>query len=108
MGIFGTLKRIIRRKREDIPPDEPLEPIPPLTSDTGLEPLRETPSLEPIPRYPEPKYSEKDTAEMINLRAKIDLLLTQIESVQIQNKNIDERLKNIEKTLAEMKGIRYY
>jgi len=110
MGIFGSIKGlIIRKKKVEPPPEEPLESLPPLTSDReALEPLRENPPLEPLPRYSETKYSEKENVEMSNLKAKLDLLLTQIDSIKIQNKNIEERLKGIEKSLAEMRGIRYY
>ena len=110
MGIFGSIKNIVfRKKKEDISLEEPLEPLTPLSPEReALEPLRETPPLEPISRYPETKYPEKETAEMSNIRAKIDLLLTEIDSIKIQNRTIDERLRNIEKLLAESKGIRYY
>jgi len=104
MGIFGSIKdKIIRKKEVEPVPEEPLEPLTPLRPEReALEPIRETP-LEPTE-----KYSEKETAEITNIRAKIDLLLTEIDSIKIQNRTIDERLRNIEKLMAEMKGIRYY
>ena len=105
MGIFGSIKNVITRKKDTEPLlEEPLEPLPPLRLEKdALEPLREPPSAEPTT-----KYSEKETADISNMRAKMDLLLTEIDSIKIQNRTIDERLRNIEKLLAEMKGIRYY
>jgi hypothetical protein len=105
MGIFGSIKGIIFRKKETEPiPEEPLETLTPLRPEReALEPIRETQTLEPTA-----KYSEKEIAEITNIRAKIDLLLTEIDSIKIQNRTIDERLRNIEKLMAEMKGIRYY
>jgi len=104
MGILGSIKdKIIRKKEVEPPPEEPLEPLTLLRPEReALEPIRESP-LEPTAKYP-----EKETAEITNIRAKIDLLLTEIDSIKIQNRTIDERLRNIEKNLAEMRGIRYY
>lgn len=104
MGIFGSIKNIIIRKKEPEPLlEEPLEPLPPLRPERdALESLRETP-LESTP-----KYSEKETADISNIKAKMDLLLTEIDSIKIQNRTIDERLRNIEKLMAEARGIKYY
>lgn len=52
------------------------------------------------------KQSEK--INMDNMKAKLDLILTDLDNIKTQNRVVQERLKNMEKTLAEMKGIRYY
>lgn len=120
MGILGKIKGIIfRRKKDvDIPPiedieGEPLTPdlIPPRKPLRGREPLPPR-SLgpEPLPRHgfgPE-LMSETKQAEMSNIKAKIDLLLTEMDSIKTQNQTISERLRSIEKALAEMRGVRYY
>jgi hypothetical protein len=113
MGIFDGIKRAFGRKKETIPEPSPeLEPIP-LTKPTELatpetltikEPL---PSREPL-RPPEPYRTVEERAEITNVRAKLDLLLTEIDSIKTQNQMINERLKAIEKTLGEIRGIRYY
>jgi len=114
MGIFDRVKGIFGRKKKVEPPPkkpEPLEPFP-LTRPEGATlppprgPLPPPPRLEPLapPRFA-PEAERIDTS---NLKAKIDLLLTEMDSIKTQNKMIDERLKAIEKTLTEMRGIRYY
>lgn len=119
MGIFGGFKRIFSKKKDiEIPPIDDLEKEP-LTPD--LTPLRENfPAKEPYPSRPlapeplprprfEPEFMpETKQAEMSNIRAKIDLLLTEMDSIKTQNQTINERLRSIEKALAEMRGIRYY
>jgi len=120
MGILGKIKGLFGRKKEDysLPPEEPLgppsvtrpeEPIPREEITTPRESLRRESltaapsSFEPLRREPEMKE-----ADVRNLRAKLDLLLTEMDSIKTQNQMINERLKAIEKTLAEMRGIRYY
>ena len=121
MGIFGKIKGILRRKKDvEIPPIEDIEKEP-LTPDLiptrehmplpGREPLSSRP-LAPEPlsrsRFESELMPETKQAEMSNIRAKIDLLLTEMDSIKTQNQTISERLRSIEKTLAEMRGIRYY
>ena len=119
MGIFDKIKGIFGRKKDvDIPPIGDLEREP-LTPDLtphreplrGREPLPHRPlGPEPFPRHgfgPE-LMPEAKQAEMSNIRAKIDLLLTEINSIKTQNQTISERLRMIEKSLAELRGIRYY
>lgn len=119
MGIFSKITGIFRRKKkeplsddlgEDLGPPVPLKsedkPLPP-----PGEPLRREPLTPPPPAFeplPSTKTPETESIDVSNIKAKLDLLLTQIENVKIQNKNVEERLKSIEKMLAEMKGIRYY
>jgi len=119
MGIFGKIKGIFGRKKDaEIPPIEDLEKEP-LTPDLSppREPLRGREPLTPRPLGPEPLprpqfgtdlMPEVKEAEMSNIKAKIDLLLTEINSIKTQNQTISERLRTIERTLAEMRGIRYY
>jgi len=119
MGIFGKLKGIFRKKEDiDIPPIEGIEREP-LTPDLTppREPLRDREPLPPRSLGPEPLprhrfeselMPETKQAEMSNIRAKIDLLLTEMDSIKTQNQTINERLRSIEKALAELRGIRYY
>ena len=119
MGILGKIKGILRRKKDvDIPPIEGIEREP-LTPDltprheplAGREPFpSRPPPLEPLarPKFGPELMPEAKQAEMSNIRAKIDLLLTEINSIKTQNQSINERLRMIEKSLAELRGIRYY
>jgi hypothetical protein len=43
-----------------------------------------------------------------NVKTKLDLVLTELDNIKTQNLMIKEQLRNIEKRLAEMKGIKYY
>ncbi len=120
MGIFGWIKnRFGKSKDIETPPiEEPeLEPISPIrTEGETVPPSREPlPPRETIPTAPSslepmtsPKPTERENIEITNVGAKIDLLLTKMENLSVQNKTIEERLKAIEKALAEMRGIRYY
>jgi len=57
----------------------------------------------------QPKTQQTTSSSDIgNLRAKLDLILTEIDSVKTQNQNMNERLKAIEKAIIDMKGIKYY
>ena len=118
MGIFGRIKGIFSRKKDvDITPIESIEKEP-LTPD--LTPREPFPGREPFPTrpiapepFPRPRFEpelmpETKQAEMSNIKAKIDLLLTEMDSIKTQNQTINERLRSIERTLAEMRGIRYY
>ena len=119
MGIFGKIIGIFRRKKDvELPTIEDIEREP-LTPDlTPLrEPLRGREPLPPRPLEPEPLprsrfgpelTPETNRVEMSNIRAKIDLLLTEMDSIKTQNHMINERLRSIEKALAELRGIRYY
>ncbi|RLI98742.1 MAG: hypothetical protein DRP00_01340 [Candidatus Aenigmatarchaeota archaeon] len=80
MGIFSRIKGIFRRKKE-----EPVEELPEIPEEKPLE------SLEP--------------ATLENLKAKMDLILTQMESLKIQNETLMERLKIIEKLLIEIRKL---
>lgn len=77
MGILSRIKERFGKKKE-----EPIE-IP--------EVQEEMPRLEP--------------ASLENIKAKMDLILTQMESLRIQNDTLNERLKIIEKLLVEIKKL---
>ncbi len=81
MGIFSKMKGIFRRKKE-----EPIEELPEIPEEKALET-----SLEP--------------ATLENLKAKMDLILTQMESLKIQNETLIERLKIIERLLIEIRKL---
>jgi hypothetical protein len=118
MGIFGWVKGLVFRKKKEPEPiadtgPEDLGALTPLREEReGLTPAREPLSpretLPPIEPMAPPRVEPEGGIEASNLKAKIDLVLTKMENISIQNRTIDERLKAIEKTLAEMRGIRYY
>ncbi|MEM5793002.1 MAG: hypothetical protein QXY45_01410 [Candidatus Aenigmatarchaeota archaeon] len=92
MGIFGKLK-LGKKKYDEL---------------SDIEDLSK--ELSPAPP-PQPQKQEVDINQKIqldSLKSKLDLILTDLDNLKTQNQIITERLKNIEKTLAEMKGIRYY
>jgi hypothetical protein len=115
MDILGSVKGVFGRKKKDVvtpveeagpdleslpltrPEIEPLHPREPMPSREQLTPM------ELIPRLP-----EESKVDIANVRAKLDLLLTEMDSLKTQNQMINERLKAIEKLLADMRGIRYY
>ncbi|MCX6821268.1 MAG: hypothetical protein NTW30_00670 [Candidatus Aenigmarchaeota archaeon] len=115
MDIFGKVKGVFSRKKndltvpkEDIGPD--LEALPmtrpeidPLRSREPTPPREQFGPMESISRLP-----EENKVDISNVRAKLDLLLTEMDSLKTQNQMISERLKAIEKILADMRGIRYY
>ena len=77
--MLGFLKRIFRRREKE-------EPIPELSA------IEERPiSLEP--------------ATLENLKAKMDLILTQLDSVRVQNETLNERIKTLERILLEIRKL---
>ena len=116
MGIFDKMKRVFSRKKEAIPTEPPLDlesipltkPAGPSTPERELATLREPlPQREPLAPT-EPYRTPEERAELTNVRTKLDLLLTELDSIKTQNQMINERLKAIEKALGEIRGIRYY
>jgi len=110
MGIFGLAKNLVFKKKENIEPPPldmgpELEAIPPLR-ERG--PMTQRDSLSPMEPLTTTGLPEREQVEMSNVKAKLDLILTEMDSIRIQNRNIDERLKAIEKILAEMRGIKHY
>lgn len=119
MGIFDRVKGIFGRKKKVEAPIEKPEPLEPLSltrpEGATLPPRRLPPPREPLPPRPAPiepltpRFApDAERIDTSNLKAKINLLLTEMDSIKTQNRMIDERLKTIEKTLTEMRGIRYY
>jgi hypothetical protein len=81
MGLFSGLK-IFGKKKPDLTPIpmRPLEPFP----------------IKPI---------TQETAGMDNVKAKVDLVLTQLENLKVQNETLNERLKNLERDVGEILSI---
>lgn len=86
MGIFD---KIFKKKNKDLM-TEPLLPVEKVSSPLPLE----TQQIDPT----------KSIIE--GVRVKLDLVLTEIDNLKIQNQMINERLKSIERKLEE-KPIRY-
>ncbi len=77
MGIFSRLKGVLKRRKE--------EPLPPV-------------------EIPKPEITaESATAE--NMRAKINLVLTQLESLSVRQDTLNERIDRMEKTINEIYAI---
>ncbi|MCD6226560.1 MAG: hypothetical protein J7J93_02070 [Candidatus Aenigmarchaeota archaeon] len=98
MGFFDRFKR--KKKTDD------------LFSDLEKLDIEKTPKESKEIKQSQTKTSSQtqlsQNSDFENIKAKLDLLLTEIDSLKTQNQNINEKLKSIEKTLADMKGIRYY
>lgn len=87
MSIFSRIKGIFRRKEK---PEIPSEEI-------GVEMIK-----------PGPEVARIQKITMDNLNARLDLIMTELDSIKTQNRTINERLKAMEKILTEMRGIKYY
>lgn len=80
MGIFSKLTGIFKRKKkDDILKDLP--PLPPLTTKTDI---------------------TSESATVGNVKARMDLVLTQMDSLRVQYETMSERLANIEKMIKEL------
>jgi hypothetical protein len=51
---------------------------------------------------PLPPLSQNQFASQENMKAKIDLMMTQVESIRLQNENLNERLGQIEKMIKQL------
>lgn len=78
MGFLSGLKEKFIKKKV-----EPVLPLP-------VEPVKPEASFEP--------------ASLDNVKAKIELISTQIDSLRIQNENLNERMKNIERLVTEIRS----
>jgi len=60
---------------------------------------------EPLPAVPEikPEITPEST-RIENVKAKMDLILTQLDSLRVQNETLSERIKNIERLVTEIRG----
>lgn len=56
--------------------------------------------LPPVPPSKPPTSLESTT--MGNVKAKMDLILTQIDSLRVQNETLNKRIENIEKSVTEI------
>jgi hypothetical protein len=63
-----------------------------------LEPL---PALPPLPSKPETSF---EPTNMDNVKAKMELVLTQMDSLRIQYETLNERIKNIERLVTEIRS----
>jgi len=78
MGVFSNLKQKLSRKK--------LEPLPPLPS---------------LPTKPEVSF---EPTNLENIKAKVELSLTQLDSLRIQYETLNERIKNIERLVTEIRS----
>ena len=92
MSIFSRIKeRFSRNKYNEMPDlDELTKPLPDRSAEAG------------------DIQNQQEKSHLENVKAKLDLVLTELDNLKIQNQTMNERLKNIEKTLVDMKGIKYY
>lgn len=93
MSIFSKIKDKFGRKKYDEISD--------------LDQLTKSIPKEPLPKSNE-LQEQQEKIHLDNLKTKIDLVLTDLDNLKTQNQMINERLKNIEKVLFEMKGVKYY
>ncbi|MEM5883158.1 MAG: hypothetical protein QXQ77_02875 [Candidatus Aenigmatarchaeota archaeon] len=67
----------------------------------------EIPELPPLPpSLPKPEVSIEPSS-IENLRAKIELILTHIDSLKTQYETLNERIKNIEQMVQEIRSYYY-
>lgn len=69
----------------------------------------------PLPQIPEisktPQKIEEPTGQNMQMdivRAKIDLILAELDNLKAQNQITNDRLRNLEKMLSESGRIKYY
>ncbi len=81
MGIFSKITGIFQRRKrtEDLLKDLPPSPSPLLAASVTAE-----------------------TATAENVKARMDLVLTQMDSLRVQYETMNERISNIEKMLKEL------
>ncbi|HDJ96469.1 MAG TPA: hypothetical protein ENG45_00150 [Candidatus Aenigmarchaeota archaeon] len=115
MGFFNKITGIFKKSKEESPTPAEVESPPELPPELPPKPVTETKELEeksaevPLPTTPPlPPLPKRESLDTQSLKAKIDLLITQVENLKVQSENINERLKMVEKLLEEMRRIRYY
>ena len=116
MRFIDKLKSILKKKKveveetreiqsselkEQIPEEQPLSTS---KGETFIPPPSTSSSPTPLTPSPHPFTSRSE----VGLRDKLEVIAAQIDSLKAQNQMIIERLKNLEKMIAEMRGIRYY
>ncbi|HKZ45299.1 MAG TPA: hypothetical protein VJ343_01185, partial [archaeon] len=58
---------------------------------------------EPLPPIePAKPPTAFESTNMENIRAKMDLILTQVDSMRVQNETLSERIKNVERISQEI------
>lgn len=80
---FERFKSIFRRKKDE---------------DIGLTDISE-PIAPPVPR---PSGMTMESATTDNMKAKMDLLVTQVEALNVRYETLNERLQNIERMVQEI------
>ena len=83
MGLFSIFKR---KKKKELPP------------------LEELPKIPEVPTTPEKKLEESSVE---NLKVKMDLVLTHLDSLKTQYETLNEKIKNIEKMIEEIRSYYY-
>ena len=98
MGAVGTIGKVIvfpfklifGGKKKERPAEEvPLTSYPPPYTPPAAQ-----------PSYSQPSYPTDASSE--NLKAKVDLMLTQMDSLKIEYEAINQRIQNIEKMVREL------
>ncbi|MBL7170256.1 MAG: hypothetical protein ISS48_04510 [Candidatus Aenigmarchaeota archaeon] len=91
MSIFSRIRNKFRRKKHEV---------------SDLDSL--TKKLPPAAEEQRATQTQERKIHLDNVKAKLDLILIDLDNVKTQNQMMNERLKNMEKTLADMRGIKYY
>ncbi len=92
MGVFSFFRKKKEMEiKESIPKEEKLPEVP----KSEFQPLVKTPEATVTPLA-------KEKEDVSNLKAKTDLLLTKIESLETRQESLLEKVKNIEKMLNEI------
>ena len=60
------------------------------------------PLVQEIPKLELPKPSMSETSTTDNMKAKMDLVLTQLESLNVRYETLNQRLSNIERMVQEI------
>ncbi|OGI15195.1 hypothetical protein A3K63_03650 [Candidatus Micrarchaeota archaeon RBG_16_49_10] len=110
MSIFGIFKRKRRKPVSDADLNRLATSAKPLDAAMRERSARDNlAGSEPLPRRVETTASDTSRIEMDNVRAKLDLILTDLSSIKVQNQNVLERLKALEEaSKPSQKAIRYY
>ncbi|MEM5808148.1 MAG: hypothetical protein QW818_03385 [Candidatus Aenigmatarchaeota archaeon] len=94
MGMFGIIGKIIVFPFKLIFGGKKKE--------TLEEPLKNPPSAYPTINLPSPTSQPTLDSTNENLKAKVDLMLTQIDSLKIEYEAINQRIQNIERMVREL------
>jgi len=64
---------------------------------------KEEPVVLPMEPVKKPEFGA-EPATLENVKARMELILTQLDSLRIQNENLNERIKNIERLVTEIRS----